>query len=90
MHKGRRSFPGRLTLDQWLRLPYTLRVPLIWRAQSDLIGSFRFCGKKRCRRERRCCGDTPEACRQRLWRLKSVRPKTLRREWARLHGLEAL
>jgi len=87
---GKRSFPGRLTLEEWLVLSFRERVPLIWRAQADLLGSFRFCAKKRCRRLRACCGDDPKACRQRLWRLEKVRPKTLRAEWARLDGLKAL
>jgi hypothetical protein len=90
MHNGKRSFPGRLTLEQWVRMPWGKRVPLIWQAQCDLLGSFRACANKRCRRERSCYSDTPEACRQRLWRLKKPRPKTLRREWARLEGLKSL
>ena len=90
MHIGRRSFPGRLTLEEWLAVPWRKRIPMIWRAQADLLGSFRFCAKKRCRRERRCYGEDPEACRQRLRRRKKVRPKTLRAEWFRLDGLKAL
>ena len=90
MHIGKRSFPGRLTLEEWLAVPWRKRIPLIWRAQSDLLGSFRSCAKKRCRRLRACCSDDPQACRQRLWRLKKVVPKTLRKEWARLDGLNAL
>jgi hypothetical protein len=90
MHNGSRSFPGRLMLEEWLRLPYSKRLPLIGRAQCDLLGSFRFCGKKRCRRERTCCGADPFECAQTLWRIRKVRPKTLRREWARLYDLRAL
>jgi hypothetical protein len=90
MRIGKRSFPGRLTLEAWLALPYRRRVPLVVRAQCDLFGSFRFCAKKRCRRERACCGDDPLECRERLWRRKKVRPKTLRWEWARLERLKAL
>jgi hypothetical protein len=87
---GKRSFPGRLTLEEWLAIPLRKRVPMVWRAQCDLLGSFRFCDEKRCRRERICCGDEPEACRQRLWRLKKVKPKILRHELARLDDLKAL
>jgi len=90
MHIGKRSFPGRLTLKEWLAVPFGKRVPLVWRAQCDLLGSFRFCTKKRCRRERTCCGDNPQACRQRLWRLTKPKPKTLRKEWARLDSLSSL
>jgi hypothetical protein len=90
VHGGRRRFPGRLTREHWLRLPFGVRVPSIWRAQSDLLGSFRSCANKRCRRERACSGDDLEACRERLRRLKTVRPKTLRQEWARLDELSEL
>jgi hypothetical protein len=66
------------------------RVYLIYRAQSDLLGSFRHCAGKSCRRARTCRGDDPEACRKRLWRRKKVRPKALRREWYRLSMLRDL
>jgi hypothetical protein len=85
-----RSFPGRLTLEEWLARPWRARTQLVRRAQCDLLGSFRFCTNQRCRRERTCCGDDPEACLQRLWRLKKVKPKTLRNEWSRLERLKSL
>jgi hypothetical protein len=87
---GRRSFPGRLTLEEWLKRPLRARIDLVWRAQGDLLGSFRFCADKRCRRERTCAGADPQACRHRLWCLKTVKPKTLRREWNRLERLTSL
>jgi hypothetical protein len=85
-----RSFPGRLTLEEWLARPLRVRTDLIRRAQCDLLGSFRFCARKPCRRQRTCCGDDPGACGDRLWRLKKVRPKTLRDEWSRLARLKSL
>jgi len=85
-----RSFPGRLTLEAWLARPRRARTNSIRRAQCDLLGSFRFCADKRCRRERTCCGRDPGACRQRLWGLEKVKPKTLRREWSRLEDLKSL
>ena len=92
--KGRpqttRSFPGRLTLEEWLARPSRVRNDLIRRAQCDLLGSFRFCTRKPCRRERTCCGDDPGACGWRLWCLKRVKPKTLRSEWSRLERLKSL
>jgi hypothetical protein len=87
---GKRSFPGRLTLEEWLAVPFLKRIPLVWRAQCDLLGSFRYCANKRCRRERVCCGDDPNTCRQRLRGLRKPEPKTLRREWARLDRLTRL
>jgi hypothetical protein len=87
---GQRSFPGRLTLEEWLARPLRARIDLVWRAQCDLLGSFRVCADKRCRRERTCCGADPEACRHRLWCLTTVKPKTLRREWIRLERLTSL
>jgi hypothetical protein len=85
-----RSFPGQLTLEEWLARPLRQRIDLVWRAQCDLLGSFRFCADKRCRRHRTCSGDDPEACRQGLWCLKRPKPKTLREEWSRLDGLKSL
>jgi hypothetical protein len=87
---GKRSFPGRLTLEQWQAVPFRKRIDLIWRAQCDLLGSFRCCVAKRCRRHRTCCCKNPNECSQKLWRLKKVRPKTLRQEWARLGRLKEL
>ena len=54
-----RSFPGRLTLEEWLARPSRVRNDLVQRAQCDLLGSFRFCTKKPCRRERTCWATTP-------------------------------
>jgi hypothetical protein len=92
--KGRpqtsRSFPGRLTLEEWLERPLGERIDLIWRAQCDLVGSFRFCADKSCRRARTCAGDDPETCRQSLWCRKTVKPKALWQEWTRLDGLKSL
>jgi len=90
LYIGKRSFPGRLTLEEWLAVPFRKRIPLVWRGQCDLLGSFRFCANKRCRRERTCCGDDPQACRQRLWSLTKAKRKTLRKEWARLGSLSSL
>ena len=85
----KRSFPGQLTLEQWLAQPLRARIDLVWRAQCDLLGSFRFCADKSCQRARSCAGDDPEACRARLWCRAKVRPKTLWREWARLERLKS-
>ncbi len=90
MHIGKRSFPGRRTLEEWLAIPFRQRIRWVWRAQADLLGSFRSCTDKRCRRHRMCCSDEPETCRKRVWRLKKVVPKTLRNEWARIDGLSNL
>ena len=92
--KGTRSFPGGLSLEDWLARPLRARLDLIYRAQCDLLGSFRVCADKSCRRHRTCCGGDPEACRRRLWFRKTARPKVwpkaLRREWARLDDLKSL
>jgi hypothetical protein len=85
-----RSFPGRLTLEEWLARPWRVRADLIRRAQCDLLGSFRFCADKRCLRQRTCCGGDPGACGDRLWGLMKVKPKTLWQEWSRLKHLESL
>ena len=87
---GQRSYPGRLTLEEWLARPLPSRIELIWRAQCDLLGSFRCCADKRCHRARTCAGDDAETCRHRLWFLAKVKPKRLRQEWSRLEGLKSL
>jgi len=87
--KGNRSFPGRLTLEQWWASPLRKRIDLIWRAQCDLLDSSRCCANKRCRRHRTCSGDA-RACWQGLSRRSRGKPKALWREWARLDGLQYL
>jgi hypothetical protein len=89
---GKRSFPGRLTLEQWLETPGDTRWKLIRRAQADLLGSFRHCADKRCRRGRACCSDDPLECVRRLrhWRGRKPEPKTIWRAWARLCELKVL
>jgi len=68
----------------WLALPKDKRNDLVRRAQCDLLGSFRFCTDKDCRRARWCAGSDPRACKERLWKLKfkfklkGNAPKTLR------------
>jgi hypothetical protein len=89
-----RSFPGRMTLDEWLVLPYRRQLDRARRAQCELLNCHRLCANKQCKRHRTCCGDDAMACERRLWQLPKTRPKTLRRESARLeklamlHGLE--
>jgi hypothetical protein len=89
-HQTTRSFPGRLTLEEWLASALVKRIDLVRRAQCDLLGSFRFCTDKACRRARTCCGDDPEACRQRLWLRKKGKSRAMRQEWTRLERLKSL
>ena len=87
---GRRSFPGRLTLEEWQAVPLSKCIELIRRSHCDLLGSFRRCGDKSYRRHRTCCGADSESCRRRLSRLIKPQPKTLRSEWARLDALQRI
>jgi hypothetical protein len=80
----RQELPGGFTLAQWRALPRLERYDLVRRAQCDLLGSFRFCTNKMCKRVRSCSGRDPDACKDRLWRLTKKKPKTLRDEYARL------
>jgi hypothetical protein len=80
----RQEFPGAFTLAQWRKLPRLKRYELVRRAQCDLLGSFRFCTNKMCKRTRFCSGREPDACKDRLWRLVKKKPKMLRDEYARL------
>jgi hypothetical protein len=94
MRNVSRSFPGRLTLEEWLVVPFLERRDLIARAQCDLLGSFRYCAKKRCRRMRTCCGGDPHDCgselRHRHYKRHGGIANTIRREWARLRELESV
>ena len=56
-----RTYPGRLTRDQWLKLSRAQRNLLAARAMSDVLDLWRSCGKKTCRRAHTCHGD--ERCR---------------------------
>jgi hypothetical protein len=80
------DYPGRRTVEEWRALPAQKRRDLARRAQCDLLGSFRQCANKRCRRARSCSGDAC-TCVDRLWKLTRRKPKTLRNEIARLDAL---
>jgi hypothetical protein len=67
-----------MRLRDWQALPTKERNDLVRRAQCDLLGSFRHCADKSCRRARWCASSDPRACKDRLWRSKKTRPKTLR------------
>jgi hypothetical protein len=58
-----RTYPGRLTREQWLKLSNSQRRLLAARAESDLLGLWRTCRKKPCRRAHACQGD--ERCQSR-------------------------
>ena len=80
MHK--RDQMRRMKLRDWLALSEDNRNDLVRRVQCDLLGSFRHCTDKECRRARWCAGSDPRACKDRLWRLrlklKGCAPKALR------------
>jgi hypothetical protein len=61
MPSGR--YPGRLTREEWLKRSVQERWLLAARAQSDLLGLWRSCSKKTCRRAHSCAGD--ERCQTR-------------------------
>ncbi|MGH6673454.1 MAG: hypothetical protein ACRECV_15995 [Xanthobacteraceae bacterium] len=52
-----RTYPGRLTREEWLKAPMLQRRLLVSRAQSDLLDLWRTCRKKPCRRAHSCRGD---------------------------------
>jgi hypothetical protein len=56
-------YPGRLTREEWLKRSVNERWLLAARAQSDLLGLWRSCSSKPCRRAHACRGD--EHCRSR-------------------------
>ncbi len=53
----KRTYPGRLTRQEWLALPSIERMVLARRAEADLLGMWRTCSKKPCRRAHGCLGD---------------------------------
>jgi hypothetical protein len=55
-----RDYPGRLTRDDYYALPAAQRWLLAMRAKSDLLGLWRTCSKKPCRKAHACQGD--ESC----------------------------
>ena len=89
MHK--RDQVRRMQPRDWLALPKDKRNDLVRRTQCDLLGSFRFCTDKDCRRARWCAGSDPRACKERLWKLKfklkGNAPKTLRNAIAKLEDI---
>jgi hypothetical protein len=89
MHK--RDQVSRMRPRDWLALAKDKRKDLARRAQCDLLGSFRHCTDKRCRRARWCAGGDPWSCKDRLWqlrlKLKKAAPKTLRYAIAKLEDI---
>ncbi len=67
--------PRRMTLRQWRRLPFPSRWWYLARAQCNLLGYWRDCKNRRCRRARRCL--EPQPC---YWDRKAATPPA---EWAR-------
>jgi hypothetical protein len=82
----KRNYPGRRTLTEWRALPVDDRRDLTRRAQCDLLGAWRHCTNKRCRRVRSCSGDS-WTCVERAWKWTKKRPKTLRKAYARIGNL---
>ena len=80
----KRDYPGSLTRSEWRALPKEQRHRLVRQAQCDLLGSFRYCRNKLCKRRRSCSSKNPAECFERLWRLKKTKPKILRSARARL------
>jgi len=60
-----RTYPGRLSRAEWLRISSRRRMLLISRAESDLLELWRTCSKKPCRRAHACLGDA--RCPLRPW-----------------------
>jgi hypothetical protein len=85
-----RGFPGRLTLEEWLELPYLRRLDLKRGAECERFGCDRLCARKQCKRHRTCCGADAQDCERRLWHLTKPKPKTLLGELSRLSRLVEL
>ncbi len=68
-----RTYPGRLTREEWLKLSVWQRSMLAARADADLLDLWRSCRKKPCRRAHACQGDN--RCRRRLYEADFKDPK---------------
>ena len=88
MHKRDRI--ARMKDNDWSALARDKRNDLVRRAQCDLLGSFRRCTNKRCRRNRWCASDNPRGCKERLWMSANKKPKTLRNAIGRLEDMTYL
>jgi hypothetical protein len=55
MRRG--TYPGRLTREAWLQRSVGERALLVARAGSDLLGLWKSCSRKPCRRAHACQGD---------------------------------
>jgi hypothetical protein len=85
-----RSFPGGMTLEEWLELSYLRRLDLKHRAECEQFGCHRLCARRECRRHRTCCSADADDCARRFWHLTKPKPKTLWRELVRLSELVRL
>jgi len=85
LHK--RDQVTRMKIHDWLALSKDERNDLVRRAQCDLLGSFRHCADKHCRRARWCASADPRACKDKLWRFQRTKPKTLRKAVAKLEDI---
>jgi len=85
LHK--RDQVARMRLRDWEALSKKERNDLVRRTQCDLLGSFRHCADRRCRRARWCASSDPRACKDRLWRTKKTAAKALRNAVATLEDI---
>jgi hypothetical protein len=52
----KKKYPGRRTFQQWKLLTYQERNAWVTQAKCDLLGLWKTCRKRRCRRDRTCRG----------------------------------
>jgi hypothetical protein len=69
------KYPRRMTFSQWRRLGYRQKYWIITQMQCTLLGYWKDCRIRRCRRQRKCY--IPDPC---YWDHKS---QMSREEWAR-------
>jgi hypothetical protein len=53
----KKKYPGRRTFQQWQRLSYQERNAWVTQEKCDLLGLWKTCRKRRCRRDRTCRGS---------------------------------
>ena len=87
--RGGRGIKKRIAGRDEVRTPQIRRTHLPKRnypGRRNLLGSWRHCTNKRCRRVRSCSGDS-WTCVERAWKWTKKRPKTLRKAYARIGNL---
>jgi hypothetical protein len=82
-----KKYPGRRTFQQWKQLTYQERNAWVTQAKCDLLGFWKTCRKRRCRRDRTCRGYQFDCFWQRRAQMESSAVRSADAACARLDTL---